>query len=56
MPTPPRTGARLWYATPDANHGAATALAYTSGTDTQGAFIQFTLPRLQYWDMLWLEN
>ncbi len=56
MPTPHRTGARLWYATPDANHGAATALAYTSGTDTQGAFIQFTLPRLQYWDMLWLEN
>lgn len=56
VPTPPGPGARLWYATPDANHGAATALDYSSGSDAQGPFIRFTLPRLHYWDMIWLEQ
>lgn len=56
LPALPRAGARLRYATPDANQGAATTLEYSTGTDAQGAFVRFTLPRLHYWDMIWLEQ
>lgn len=53
---PADAGATLWYATPDANHGQASMLDYTRGTDAQGSFMRFTLPRLEYWDLLWLER
>ncbi|HTR41802.1 MAG TPA: glycoside hydrolase family 66 protein, partial [Pseudomonadales bacterium] len=45
----------LWCATPDTNFGAATQLNYTTGSDTGGHYINFTVPQLQYWDMIWLE-
>ena len=50
------TDARVWYASPDDAHGKAYELPYTAGSDGQGAFIAFTLPRMQYWDMVWLEE
>lgn len=46
---------RLWYATPDRNYGAAEQLSFTSGSDAGGPYIRFTVPRLEYWDMIWLE-
>jgi dextranase len=49
-------GARLWQATPDRGDGKAHELAYTTGSDDQGAFITFSLPSLQYWDLIWLEQ
>ena len=49
-------GAKLWHATPDRGDGKAHALAYTTGSDDQGAFITFSLPSLQYWDLIWLEQ
>jgi dextranase len=48
-------GGNLWYATPDTNYGSATQLSYTTGSDGGGNFINFTVPQLQYWDMIWLE-
>ncbi|MBK9713547.1 MAG: glycoside hydrolase family 66 protein [Kouleothrix sp.] len=51
-----RAGARLWYASPDSGHGKAHQLTYTTGTDAQGAFVACTVPRLEYWDMIWLEQ
>ena len=48
-------GGKLRYATPDYNSGAATELSYTNGADAVGNYVETTLPRLQYWDMLWLE-
>jgi dextranase len=48
-------GGNLWYATPDTNYGSATQLSYTTGSDSGGNFINFTVPQLQYWDIIWLE-
>ncbi len=48
-------GGNLWYATPDTNFGVATQLGYTTGSDVDGNYINFTVPQLQYWDMIWLE-
>ena len=49
------SGGKLWYATPDANSCAAIQLNYTTGSDGGGNYINFTVPQLQYWDMIWLE-
>ena len=39
-------------ASPDQSHGAYTSLAYTLGSDANGNYVQFTVPQLQYWDMI----
>ncbi len=49
------SGGKLWWATPDTNAGAATQLSFTTGSDGGGNYVNFTLPQLQYWDMVWLE-
>lgn len=46
----------LYTASPDVNHGAPLKLTYTTGSDSTGSYITFTLPSLQFWDMVWLEN
>ena len=46
--TPARPVKRLWYATPDADGGVAKQISFTSA----GNAISFTLPSLQYWDMV----
>ena len=48
-------GGKLWCATPDTNSSSAIQLTYASGSDTGGNYITFTVPQLQYWDMVWLE-
>ncbi|MFT4028276.1 MAG: glycoside hydrolase family 66 protein [Protaetiibacter sp.] len=42
-------------ASPDSQHGAYQALSYTTGSDGSGSYIQFTVPRLEYWDMITVE-
>ncbi|WP_157219073.1 glycoside hydrolase family 66 protein [Flavisphingomonas formosensis] len=54
-PVQPGTN-RLWWASPDMNNGAATDLAYVTGSDAGGNFVRFTLPRLAYWAMIVLET
>lgn len=39
-------------ASPDTDHGAHRQLTWTSGSDAGGNYIQFTVPRLEYWDMI----
>lgn len=46
----------LYTASPDVNHGLPVQLSYNTGSDSGGNFITFSLPSLQYWDMVWLEN
>lgn len=46
---------RLLWATPDSNCGNAAVLSRTEGSDALGQFVTFTVPQLQYWDMVWLE-
>jgi dextranase len=48
---------RLMWASPDYQHGLAHQItSYSGGSDTGGNYIQFTLPSLTYWDMVWLET
>jgi dextranase len=42
----------LWMASPDGDIPGAAALDFTSGKDEKGAYITFTVPRLDYWTML----
>ena len=39
-------------ASPDTNGGAATALNFSLGVDASGNFVSFTVPSLNYWDMV----
>jgi dextranase len=48
---------RLMWASPDVDHGAPQQIGrYTVGQDAAGKTVTFTLPSLQYWDMVWLET
>lgn len=39
-------------ASPDLNHGSYSSLSYSTGSDGGGNYVQFTVPKLQYWDMI----
>jgi hypothetical protein len=43
-------------ASPDSAHGASTSLTYTTGTDTTGRYISFTVPSLTNWDMVYIDR
>lgn len=43
-------------ASPDINGGASQSLSFTTGTDAGGAYVQFTVPSLNYWDMVWVNK
>lgn len=51
-----RADTRLWSATPDGEHGKAQLLPFIAGADEQGRFIVFTVPQLEYWSLVWLEE
>lgn len=42
-------------ASPDIEHGAFDDLSYSTGSDGNGAYVQFTVPSLEYWDMIVVE-
>lgn len=44
---------QLTWASPDTDSGASHLLAFTVGRDARGKYVQFTLPRLAYWDMVY---
>ena len=50
------TIAGVYVASPDFNFGQATQLPYTSGQDGRGRYVEFTVPRLVYWDMVYLRR
>lgn len=43
-------------ASPDSSNGVATSLSYTTGTDSSGRYISFTVPQLQNWDMVYIDR
>lgn len=43
-------------ASPDVNGGQTQSLSFTTGTDSNGTYVSFTLPSLQYWDMIYLQR
>lgn len=46
----------IYLATPDIDGGKSKELAFTSGTDSKGKFVSFTLPSLNYWDMIYMKR
>ncbi|UAJ79807.1 carbohydrate-binding protein [Leifsonia sp. ZF2019] len=43
-------------ATPDSNNDSSTNLSYTIGTDGNGRYISFTVPKLNVWDMIYIDR
>lgn len=43
-------------ASPDTAHGASSSLSYTTGTDSTGRYISFTVPSLTNWDMIYIDR
>ncbi|MDQ1733359.1 MAG: dextranase [Pseudonocardiales bacterium] len=43
-------------ASPDSAHGASTTLSYTTGTDSTGRYISFTVPSLANWDLIYIDR
>jgi dextranase len=43
-------------ATPDAEQGRSRPLDFTRGTDSTSDFVSFTVPRLAYWDLIYLRR
>lgn len=43
-------------ASPDSANGASTSLSFTTGTDTNGRYISFTVPSLNAWDMVYIDR
>jgi dextranase len=46
----------VYLASPDFDFGRATKLSYASGQDGRGRYVEFTVPRLFYWDMVYLHR
>lgn len=44
----------VYWASPDTRTGRMAALSFTKGSDGNGNYLQFTLPSLAYWDMIYL--
>ncbi len=42
----------VYWATPDVPSGLPHRLAFTAGADDRGRYVQFTIPRLAYWDLV----
>ncbi len=46
----------VFFASPDYNDGTTYQLPFTLGRDAKGAYVSFTLPRLTYWDMVYMSR
>ena len=46
---------RVWVASPDDGLGRLQELPVQSGQDTHGGFVAFTVPKLTFWNLVWLE-
>lgn len=46
----------LYLASPDKNGGMTESVAFTKGEDSDGKYIEFAVPSLEYWDMLYMSS
>lgn len=46
----------VYLATPDFDFGHSTPLPFVSGRDQRGRYVEFTVPQLVYWDMVYLRR
>lgn len=43
-------------ASPDSAHGMSSILSFSTGTDSTGRYISFTVPQLTNWDMIYIDR
>lgn len=55
-PGPNATISGVYLASPDTDHGVTSSLSYSTGSDTKGNYVQFTVPSLKYWDMVYVRR
>ncbi len=46
---------KVYLASPDYNNCKSTELKYETGADDKGKFVTFTVPNLQYWNMIYMK-
>lgn len=46
----------VYVASPDSNDGISQFLSYSTGTDSTGHYVAFTVPSLDYWDMIYIKR
>lgn len=46
----------VYVASPDTGNGISQSLAYSTGTDATGHYVSFTVPSLDYWDMIYIKR
>ncbi|MEQ6390596.1 glycoside hydrolase family 66 protein [Bacillaceae bacterium S4-13-58] len=46
----------VYLASPDINHGKSQELTFTSGKDVNGKYVSFTVPSLEYWNMIYMKR
>lgn len=46
----------VYLASPDRDDGATSSLSYSTGSDSTGDYISFTVPTLEYWDMIYIDR
>lgn len=50
------TATGVFLASPDVNGGETLELSYSTGVDSNGKYISFTVPSLEYWDMVYIRR
>ncbi|MGH3116028.1 MAG: glycoside hydrolase family 66 protein [Nocardioidaceae bacterium] len=53
---PDATPTGVYLASPDRNGGATQQLPHTTGTDSNGTYVRFTVPSLEYWDLIYVKR
>ena len=53
---PNETPSAVRVASPDSAHGASTSLSFTTGSDSAGNYVTFTVPSLTNWDMVYIDR
>ena len=47
---------KVWLASPDANDGQAKTLDFTRGWDSGGDYVEFDVPSLDYWNLIYIKG
>lgn len=55
-PGPDVSVSGVYMASADIDHGLTRSLSFTTGSDASGNYISFTVPSLQYWDLIYIRR
>lgn len=53
---PYRRISKVWVASPDVNDGRAKSLDFKRGWDNNGDYVEFDVPSLEYWNLVYMNG